>query len=101
MVKIEAEYPFTLPQGYIDVQGTLHKAGVMRLASAADEIVPMRDVRVQQNPAYLTTLILARVITQLGSLNTVNEAVIEKLSVQDLAFLNDLYQQINDPREIK
>ena len=99
-MQLSAEYAFTLPQGYIDENGALHQAGVMRLATAADELLPLRDARVKQNPAYLTILILARVIIQLGSLFPVNEALIEKLEAEDLAFLNDFYQKINDSPEM-
>ena len=96
---IEKEYAFTLPHGYIDGHGTLHQAGVMRLATAADEIAPLRDLRVKQNPAYLTILILSRVIIRLGTMIHVDEALIEKLSAQDLAYLEMFYQAINAPQE--
>lgn len=89
------EYDFTLPDGYVDESGTLHRQGVMRLATAADEILPMKDYRVQQNPSYLTILILSRVIVRLGTLNEVNTNVVEHLFARDLAFLNDMYQRLN------
>ena len=66
----QTEIEFKLPKGYVDDEGMLHRHGVMRLATAADEILPLRDPRVQQNPAYLTVIVLARVITRLGSLPT-------------------------------
>ncbi len=91
----ETEYTFTLPRGYVDMNGTLHKQGVMRLANAGDEILPMRDPRVQQNPGYLTIILLARVITKLGSLAAIDTRVIENLYTMDLAYLQDLYQKIN------
>lgn len=91
----ETEYSFTLPKGYIDMDGNVHKEGIMRLANAGDEIVPLRDLRVQQNPGYLTIILLSRVIVKLGSLPTVDTNVIEKLYTMDLAYLQDLYQKIN------
>jgi|SRR3954451_18444661 len=91
------EHPFTLPLGYVDADGTLHREGTMRLATAADEIHPLRDPRVQQNEAYLIVIILARVITSLGSLGQVNPKVIEGLYAADLAFLQDLYNRVNQP----
>lgn len=91
----QTEYTFTLPRGYVDDSGTLHREGIMRLANAGDEILPMRDPRVQQNPGYLTIILLARVVTKLGSLAAVDTKIIEKLYTMDLAFLQDLYQRIN------
>lgn len=92
---MQTEFPFTLPRGYVDNTGLLHKEGVMRLANAADEILPLRDPRVQQNPAYLTVILLARVIVRLGSMPTVDTRVVEQLFTMDLAYLQDLYQRIN------
>lgn len=91
----ETEFTFTLPRGYIDDTGMIHKTGTMRLANAADEILPLRDPRVQQNPGYLTIILLARVITKLGSLPAVDTKTIEKLFTMDLAYLQDLYERIN------
>jgi hypothetical protein len=88
-------YPFVLPRGYVDEQGRLHREGVMRLATARDEIVTQNDPRVQQNPAYLTVLLLARTITKLGAQQTIDNLVIENLFASDLAFLQDLYRRIN------
>ena len=87
---IQTEYEFELPHGYADDSGTLHRRGTMRLACAADEILPMSDVRVQQNPAYLTIIILARVITKLGTIPQVDTKIVEKLFTADLAYLQDL-----------
>ena len=92
---IQTEYEFELPHGYADDSGTLHRRGTMRLACAADEILHMSDVRVQQNPAYLTIIILARVITKLGTIPQVDTKIVEKLFTADLAYLQDLYQRIN------
>ncbi|QHI72585.1 phage tail assembly protein [Aminipila terrae] len=95
----QTEYTFTLPRGFVDASGMLHKEGIMRLATAADEILPMRDPRVQQNPGYLTIILLARVVTKLGSLPSVDTKVIEGLYTMDLAYLQDLYQRINSMEE--
>jgi len=92
----QTEFEFVLPKGYVDAQGTLHKKGVMRLATAADEILPQRDPRVQANPAYLTGIVLSRVITRLGEITNIKPAVIEGLFASDLAYLQDLYSRINE-----
>jgi hypothetical protein len=93
---LQTEFPFTLPYGYVDPEGNLHKAGVMRLATAFDEIAPMKDPRVQGNPAYLVVILLSRVITQLGDVDQINPKVIENLFAGDFAFLQDLYRRINE-----
>jgi hypothetical protein len=92
---LQTEFPFTLPRGYVDSEGTLHREGVMRLATAADEILPLKDPRVQGNPAYLVVIILSRVITQLGSLSDVNPRTVEGLFASDLTYLQDLYNRVN------
>ncbi|WP_296949543.1 hypothetical protein [uncultured Massilia sp.] len=92
---INTEVEFTLPIGYRDADGTLHRQGVMRLATAGDEILPLRDHRVQANPAYLTIIVLSRVIVRLGSLDMVNTRVIEELFSADFAYLQALYNRIN------
>ncbi len=96
MSGFQTEFEFTLPHGYVDGEGNLHKEGVMRLATAADEILPLKDPRVQSNPAYLSIILLSRVVIKLGSLSTVNPRVIEGLFVSDLAYLQDLYNRINE-----
>jgi hypothetical protein len=93
---LQTEFNFTLPRGYVDSEGNLHKNGVMRLATAFDEIAPMKDPRVQSNPGYLAVILLSRVITQLGDLQQVNPKVIENLFSVDFAFLEDLYRRINE-----
>lgn len=90
------EFQFVLPKGYVDRHGNLHREGVMRLATAADEILPLKDPRVQQNPAYLTVILLSRVITKLGDVQDINPGVIEGLFSADLAYLQQLYRQINE-----
>jgi hypothetical protein len=92
---LRTEYAFVLPRGYVDATGTVHRDGVMRLATARDEIIPQRDPRVRENEAYLTVLLLSRVVTKLGSLGQVHTGVIEGLFASDLAFLQDLYRRIN------
>jgi len=89
------EFEFTLPCGYLEEDGTLHKDGVMRRATAADEIAPLRVPRVVKNPAYLAVILLSRVVTRLGSLAAINPKVVEGLFATDLAFLQDLYNRIN------
>src|SRR5882757_9032271 len=91
----QTEIEFELPKGYVDDSGTLHRKGVMRLATAADEILPMRDPRVQENDAYLPIIVLARVIVRLGSLKDINTGVIEGLYASDLGFLEELYAEFN------
>ncbi len=93
---LQTEFEFTLPRGYVDSGGALHRNGTMRLATAMDEIAPLRDPRVKANPAYLVIILLARVITRLGSLEAIDTSVIENLFAADLAFLQDLYRKIND-----
>jgi hypothetical protein len=92
---LRTEYAFVLPRGYVDGVGTVHRDGVMRLATARDEITPQRDPRVRENEAYLTILLLSRVVTKLGTLPQVHTGVIEGLFASDLAFLQDLYRRIN------
>lgn len=92
---MQTEFEFTLPRGYLDENGELHKNGVMRLATAADEILPLRDPRVQQNAGYLSIILLARVITRLGNVRMINTNVIENLFTADIAYLQDLYHRIN------
>jgi hypothetical protein len=91
----QTEYEFVLPKGYVDEDGSLHREGIMRLATAADEILPLRDPRVQSNSAYLTLIVLSRVITKLGELKDVNPRIIEGLFASDLAYLQEFYMKIN------
>jgi hypothetical protein len=91
----QTESEFTLPLGYVDDDGTLHRKGTMRLSTAADEIHPLRDPRVQQNEAYLIVIILSRVITSLGSVSQINPKVIEGLFAADLAYLQEFYNRVN------
>jgi hypothetical protein len=93
---VQTEFEFTLPRGYVDREGSMHRRGVMRLATAMDEIAPMRDPRVRTNQAYLVIILLSRVITKLGDLRDVNPGVIENLFSADLAYLQDFYRRINE-----
>lgn len=93
---LQTEFEFNLPKGYLDADGNLHRIGVMRLAKAVDEIVPLRDPRVKSNPAYATVIILSRVINKLGALEEVNPVVIEGLFACDLNYLHQFYHQINE-----
>lgn len=88
-------FPFTLPRGYTDENGEVHRDGVMRLATAMDEIAPLKEAIVQANPAYLTVALFARVITQLGGLAQVSTRVIEAMPVADFEHLQAMYQRIN------
>lgn len=93
--QLRTEFAFELPRGFVDGGGQVHRSGVMRLATARDEIQPLRDPRVQANEAYLTVLLLSRVVTRLGSLPEVSTTTIEGLFATDLAFLQDLYRRVN------
>lgn len=92
---LQTEFPFTLPRGYVDTDGNLHREGTMRLATAADEILPNKDPRVQANPAYLVVILMSRVITRLGDLQDVNPRVVEGFFASDLSCLQNLYNRIN------
>lgn len=94
--ELQTEFDFTLPRGYIDQHGQLHKQGRMRLATAMDEIAPLRDPRVRANQAYLVIILLSRVITKLGSIEVLDTSVVENLFSADLAYLQDLYRRINE-----
>ena len=93
---IQTEFEFTLPKGYLDAEGNLHRKGVMRLSTAMDEIVPLRDPRVKSNPAYATVIILSRVITKLGALEEMTPRVVEGFFACDLDYLQTFYRQINE-----
>jgi len=103
MSGLNTEYPFVLPKGYVDTDGTLHRKGVMRLACARDEIEPLRDPRVKENEAYATVIVLARVITQLGSITQVTTKVVEGLFASDFEYLQDFYRIVNfgDPKVLE
>jgi hypothetical protein len=91
-----AEFPFELPHGFRDPDGTLHRQGVMRMSTAYDEIAPLKDPRVQSNPGYLVIILLSRVITKLGTIEHIHPKLVENLMSIDLMFLQDLYRRINE-----
>ncbi|WP_327296310.1 MULTISPECIES: hypothetical protein [unclassified Streptomyces] len=93
--ELRTEFAFELPRGYVDEAGNVHREGVMRLATARDELIPLRDIRVQENPAYLSVVLLGRVITRLGSVTHMHDGVVENMFASDLAFLQDFYRQVN------
>ena len=93
--QLKTEFEFTLPLGYTDSKGVVHRAGTMRRATAMDEIAPLRDPRVKNNQAYLTIVLLSRVITKLGDLVDVNTNVVENMFTSDVAYLQDFYRHIN------
>ena len=95
-MEFKTEYEFVLPRGYVDSDGNLHREGVMRLANAKDEIVPLNDLRVQRNRAYLIIVLLSRVVTRLGSISDMNTGIIENLFASDLRFLEEMYNRINE-----
>jgi hypothetical protein len=92
---MQTEFAFELPRGYVDGAGTVHRSGVMRLATARDELIPLRDDRVRENAAFLTVVLLARVITRIGTVTDVHAGVVEDFFAADLAFLQDFYRRIN------
>ncbi len=97
---LQTEYDFTLPKGYVDEDGMVHRCGRLRLATAADEILPLKDPRVQSNPAYLTVILLSRVVTKLGSVDDINPRVIEGLFVEDAAYLQEVYRRVNGGEQL-
>ena len=92
---LRTEFDFVLPRGYLDADGVLHRHGTMRLATARDELLPLYDARVQENPAFTTGVLLSRVITALGTLPAVSSSVVENMYASDVAFLQDLYRRVN------
>jgi hypothetical protein len=93
---LQTEFEFTLPRGYVDKDGNLHKKGVMRLATAKDEIAPLTDFRVQKNRAFLVIILLSRVITKLGTMSEVTTDVVENLYSADLSYLQEFYRRVNE-----
>ena len=94
-MSLQTEYTFTLPRGFMDGEGELHRHGRIRLALALDEIEAMGDPRVQTNPSFLPLVLLSRVITQLGNITAVTPTIIANLFASDLVYLEDLYLQLN------
>ena len=98
---MQHEFDFTLPYGYVDPNGQLHRHGRIRLATALDEIEPLEDERVERNAGYLSVLILSRVITRLGELPAVTPQVVEGFFAGDLAYLQELYLRLNSPEHMR
>lgn len=98
-MELQTVYPFHLPRGYVDEKGEIHRDGEMRLATMADEIMPMNDPRVRQNPEFLTVILLSRVVTRLGTLPVVTPEVIGALYTADANFLQNMYQTINNAED--
>jgi hypothetical protein len=97
---MRTEFAFTLPRGYVDEAGSVHRDGTMRLATARDEIEPLRDAAVRQNEAYLTVLLLSRVVTRIGDVDDVTTDVIEQLFAADFDHLQRLYERLNVDGEV-
>ena len=93
---MKTEFDFTLPRGYVDVSGQVHRSGVMRLATARDEVEPLEDPRVSANPAYVSITLLSRVVTRLGSISPVTPVVIQGLFASDFAYLQEMYLRLNE-----
>ncbi|EST36996.1 hypothetical protein N566_15405 [Streptomycetaceae bacterium MP113-05] len=93
--RLQTEFPFELPRGYVDESGTVHRTGVMRLATARDELVPLRDDRVRENSAYLSVVLISRVLIRIGTVEDVHPGIVEDLFASDLAFLQDFYRRVN------
>ena len=96
---MQTEFAFQLPRGYADAAGEVHRDGVMRLATARDEIEPLREVEVRQNPAYLTVALLARTVTRIGTVTAITPELIEGLFAADFDHLQRLYERINTDEE--
>lgn len=92
----QTEFEFTLPRGFVDAEGNVHRQGTMRLATAMDEIAPMRDPRVRSNQAYLVIILLARVVSKLGTVQSITPNTVESMFSADLAYLQDFYRRINE-----
>jgi len=95
MSTMQTTFDFVLPRGFVDAQGVVHREGTMRLATARDELMPLLDPKVREHEAFLSLVLLARVVTRLGTLPMVDDQVIGGLWATDLAFLQDLYRRIN------
>ena len=96
---MKTEFPFTLPRGYVDPAGTVHREGAMRLATARDEIEPLRSAEVKQNEAYLSVLLLSRVVTRIGNVTEVTPDMVENLFASDFDHLQRLYERLNTDGE--
>ena len=97
---MKTEFEFTLPRGYIDSSGQIHRTGYMRLATAQDEIESLQDPRVLANEAYLPVVLLSRVVTRLGNLPVITPKIIETFFTADLASLEDTYLRLNSHQKV-
>ena len=97
---MQTTFEFVMPRGYLDPGGLVHRDGVMRLATALDEIEAGRHPRVLENEAYLPVALLARVITRLGTLPAISTQVVENFFASDLAYLEDLYMRLNSAESV-
>lgn len=95
MTSLQTTFEFVLPRGYVDRDGVVHRDGTMRLATARDELMPLLDPKVKEHEAFMTLVLLARVVTRLGTLPAVDDQVVGGMWATDLAFLQDLYRRIN------
>jgi hypothetical protein len=93
---LKTEYAFVLPRGYIDAEGNVHRDGIMRLATALDEVEPLQDPRISLNSAYLSILLLSRVVTRLGNISPVTQTVIQGLFASDFAYMQEVYLRLNE-----
>ena len=93
---IQTEYEFSLPCGFVDETGTLHRDGVMRLSTALDELEGLKDPRVKANESYLSVVLLSRVIVRLGRVMKPGPELIERLFSADFTYLQELFVRLND-----
>jgi hypothetical protein len=96
---MKTEFAFTLPQGYVDGSGAVHREGTMRLATARDEIEPLRDPQVRENEAYLAVLLLSRVVTRIGDVTDISPELVQELYAADFDHLQRLYERLNTDGE--
>ena len=96
---MQTEISFTLPVGYVDDHGETHRKGAMRLATARDEIEPLRDASTRANGAYLSVLLLARTVTRIGSVTDITPALVEGLFAADFDHLQRIYERVNSDGE--
>ena len=94
-MELQTVYPFRLPKGYLDKEGTLHREGQMRLATAGDELSAMRDPRVKADETYLNLLLLSKVVTSLGTLTEITPEILEGLFISDMEYLQNMYETVN------
>lgn len=94
-MELKTVYPFCLPKGYVDAEGTLHREGRMRLATAGDELSALRDPRVKEDETMLNTVLLSKVVVSLGTLPAITPEIIQGLLICDTEYLQNMYDTIN------